>query len=223
MRFCVMFLWVLVMSASSRAATVELWMDLSTPGQFQLRAQVSDGDNAGLASYSIPLKAAPGITITSLDHRSPRAGAAENPDGSLGGPVGFTVFRSADGPTNLLIRGEQDLITPTPFIIYGYGQTAGNFSGVTNGPVTPLGSNEGNNWTSVPVLVSGTYTGTPHAKLIWIDLSAASAQAFTSPNSLAVTTAIMETLPPWPEPSSVTLAATALVALAAGRRRPGSS
>jgi hypothetical protein len=192
-------LCILCVVGQANAATLTLTIDFSgspSAGGFEIRARLdSPSDAAGLASYGFAIKPGPGFTITALDHKSARANVAENYDGSLTGSVGFTTMRSPDGVANVVIRGGQNLTTPTPFLIYGFGQTAGSFQSVANGPVVPLGSNEGNNWASNPVIASGTYSGPVNATWegaapVVFDSSTPSqfgAEVFASGNSSAVT------------------------------------
>lgn len=177
-------------------------------GTWQLSLGVSF-DNGGIASYRIPIEG----EITSLNHQSARAGAAENADGSLSGSVGFTQLRSADGIAEVskTLTGGQDVVTPTPFIIYGYGQSAGNWNTVAGGPITPLGSNEGNNWLSRPIIASGTMTPGTWVKVAFpadIDVN-----VFAAVGNLNVVRAV-----PYPEPASGVMAVAALLAVTASRR-----
>jgi MYXO-CTERM domain-containing protein len=179
-------------------------------GTWQLSMWASPIGNAGIASYSIPLTG----QVTALDHKSPRAGAAENVDGSLSGSLGFTLFRSADGISDASkkVAGSQDNIAPTPFLIYGYGQTAGNWASVPGSP-TPLGSNEGNNWLAKPIIASGTMAVGSTVKIdrASVDLVA---NLFVSVDSLEVMPAGIS-----PEPASGGMAMMALLAATAIRRR----
>lgn len=210
-------------AAAANAAIVTFTLDLTTAGQFELRAKASDGDNAGIATYGVVLTPASGVTVTALDHKSARAGAAESSDGSLSGSMGFTVVRSADGPANLGIRGGQNTIDPTPFLIYGYGQTPGSFATVQNGPATPLGSNEGNNWLAEPVIASGTYTGGASAggPALTFDLQTVDllALTFNDAGSTAVAPATLVTRIIIPEPATVAIAGMGLIGLVGFARR----
>lgn len=134
--------------SSSSAATVTLTLDLTgAPGTFSLFADASLGDNAGIASYGVIM----GGPITSLDHNSTKSAAANSVSGF--GTAGFTVLRSADNLTTLLAG--QDTLTPTPHLIYGFGQTPGSFAGLglTNFDPTP----EGDPWDAHFRLATGAY------------------------------------------------------------------
>ena len=59
-----------LITSSASAATVTFSLDLTgAPGTFTLTAGASAGDNAGMASYGVPLTG----PILTLDHRSPYA------------------------------------------------------------------------------------------------------------------------------------------------------
>ncbi|MBA3483877.1 MAG: hypothetical protein H0T51_18890, partial [Pirellulales bacterium] len=142
--------------SSADAATVTFTLDLEKlgTGNFELRAQTSAGDNAGLSFYGVEL-----TNVATVNHNSLRNNNAENADGSLGGPVGFTVFRTADetnaavvGPA--VIHGSQDIFSPTPFLIYEMGQAPGDLA--SRGIVT-YGSKEGDPWAADMVIATGTY------------------------------------------------------------------
>src|SRR5262249_11530013 len=95
---------------------------LSGAGTYQLFAQVSQGDNYGISAFSIPV-----LGVSSILNRAPRAIIADDD----GFPAGFTLARSANNqvviPGGFLLGGAQDSATPTPWLIRGFGQTAGSF------------------------------------------------------------------------------------------------
>lgn len=140
----------------STAATVSftVHLDTSGPGTFEVRAKASKGDNFGIALYGIPLQPLPGATITSVSHLSPRSAVVTSPDGTIEGSFGFTLLRSANG--NPALTGSQDTVTPTPFLIKGYGQWPGFLNDYN---VIPVGAVVGGSWGAIPVIASGTYTG----------------------------------------------------------------
>lgn len=136
---------LLLTAASVQAASVTYILDLSVPTSWQIRAKASGGDNAGIASYGVVLTG----DITGLTHSSTRVAEVQNADGSLVGPLGFTLLRSGNGITNKAIGGSQDTTTPTPFLIYGYGQTAGN--------AAQMGvDGNSSSWVAEPIIASGT-------------------------------------------------------------------
>jgi len=122
---------------------------LSGPGTWNLLALATTGDNVGIVSYGVPI-----LGATSIDHRSPRMDQAH--DGAFGslGPAGFTFSRSPDN-TQLVIAS-QDTVAPTPNLVYGYGQTPGDFSSLG---IEPLGVTtiEQPAWDGVLLLAEGTY------------------------------------------------------------------
>jgi hypothetical protein len=150
------------------AATVYFLLDFPAPGNFELIAYTSFGDNVGLASYSVPLIG----TVTTLDNRTP---IAVNQNSV---PVGFTQFRlPAADSTNILVnptvRGAQNTISgPIDSFIYDFGQAPSSWA--ANG-VTPVGSSDpthDNPWQSPLVLATGTYTGTLGFNFASVDLGA---------------------------------------------------
>lgn len=133
-------------ASSASAATVTFTLDLSVDNQFKILASASPGDNAGIASYGLVLDG----TVQTLDHLSTNALAAQGPVGF--GAAGFTSLRSADGLTAML--ASQDTITPTPNLIFGFGQEASSF--VAKG-LTPFGPHESPTWVANLLLAMGTY------------------------------------------------------------------
>lgn len=206
----------LVTSAASAAPIVKVFLDNNAvAGTFQIRLEADAGDaNGGIASYGIQLAPKEGTAVTALDHRSPRVGLAENAAGDMQGPVGFTLFRSADGAANLRVGASQDTIAPTPFLIYGFGTTPGSFGTVQNGPI-PLGSTEGNNWTDSPVVVSGTYTSGGYMK---IDRQSVETfvNVFTADGATTTMAAELQFIP---EPGTLAMAGMGLVGMIAAARR----
>jgi hypothetical protein len=198
-------------SESTVGATVSFLLDQdSAAGTWALRLKASIGDNGGIAAYGVPIVG----QVTSLDHRSPRA-LAENAAGTLSGPVGFTLFRSPDGisPASLKIAASQDTILPTPFIIYGFGQTPGSIDGVVGDPVVQ-GGVESETWLATPLIASGTMTPGTRVSINRqsVDLLA---NVFIAPGS---TQAMAATIVP--EPSSMLLAALVVVVAGGCRRGP---
>jgi hypothetical protein len=228
------FALLLLASVESSAATVTFTLDFTAGwGQFILYAETSAGDNAGLASYSVALKNA--LTV---NHHSLRNAAAESYDGALRGPVGFTQSRSADDTNpaigNVLIQGSQDTVTPTPFIIYGLGQTGGDLA--SRGIIT-AGSKEGDPWAAKMVIATGTWDPrnlSDYRNLPGIDATAPlTASIFKNRGSLDIESAQIYTLPwppffpddlpTFPEPSSGCLALIAAATATQVTRRARSA
>lgn len=195
----------------SIAATVSfaVHLNVSGPGTFEVRAKASQGDNFGIALYGVPLQPLPGATITSVSHVSPRSAVVTSPDGAIEGSFGFTLLRSANG--NPALTGAQDTITPTPFLIRGYGQWPGFLNDYN---AIPSGLVVGGSWGAVPVIASGTYTG-PGLK---IDTESVNflANVFSAESGAAVFPARVVV----PEPNAAAIFSIASLGLAIARWRP---
>jgi hypothetical protein len=155
-----------MIATSAQAATVTYILDKSVPGTFTLWADVSSGDNQGLALYSVPLLG----SVTAFNSVSPVLFSAG--DGSL---VGFDQLRTADGAgpiVNPEIVGAQNVTggATTAHLISGFGQESSSWvakgkAGFPSDPTadiawgaTPLVTNLGN-YDNPLRLATGTYTG----------------------------------------------------------------
>ena len=137
-------------TAAAQAATVTFMLvpDDPAPGQFSLYADVSVGDNGGLAFFGVDLV---GVDDASIQNLAPMA------DVSLVDfkPKGFTVARSgtAGNPPTNPVTGGQDVLEPLA-IIYGVGQAAGSIPGA------PLGGTVIQENFGAPILLAtGNITG----------------------------------------------------------------
>jgi hypothetical protein len=191
------------------------------PATYNLYATVLDDDNAGLAAYGVTVS-----NVLTIDHNSPRMPFGESAAGD--GPAGFTLLRSPDGELNVFAG--QDYITPTPHLIYGFGQTPSSFA--AEGIVPISSSVEQPEW-GVPVAVfpalgpgvlriaSGTYTP---GVLPGLGPGGVFAEPFAfvfeNASSRAVRDAQIRLLvTPAPEPSSVGMLVLASVTVVEWRRR----
>lgn len=144
----------LVTAASATAATVKFTLTVTPgPNTWVLDAEELDGpaDNGGMASYGVVLA---GVS-PDLDHKSPRDGFGQGPGGV--GPAGFTTLRSLDGIP--VILASQDTTTPTPNLIYGFGQSGSSFAAKGIVDFTAGTQLESPIWGKPLVLASGTYQG----------------------------------------------------------------
>lgn len=161
-----------MIATSAQAATVTYILDTQTvPGNFTLWADVSSGDNQGLAFFDVPLLG----NVTAFNNVSPLAINAAN-----FAPVGFSDLRSPTagsdpvaGPVaNPEPTGSQNVISgPIPNLITGFGQEASSW--VTKGITTAFAPDATADiaWGAVPVqgllalydnplrLATGTFTG----------------------------------------------------------------
>ncbi len=202
-----------LVAGSAQAATVTYQLVIQPGNTFNLFASVSAGDNGGLATFGVPLTG----NITAIDNKAPFGQFAAGPAGS--GEIGFSQFRSADGapggPTTL--TGAQLTVpTPTPLIIHGFGQTAGNLA--TTAPFGIFGLQEQTVYGSPLLLATGSYTGeTPGFNTGSLDLIA---NVFTDAQSASTLAAqVLTQVVPIPEPASVVLLGIGLAGLLAVRRR----
>lgn len=196
-------------TASAASVTYNLLID--PVGTFQVFADVSQGDNAGLVTYGVPLLGG----ITGVDHLSPLAQFGSGTAGS--GPVGFSEFRSPDNATTL--SGGQKVTPPasaTPLILYQMGQLSGNFNTVANFGV--FGTVEQPVYNAPLLLATGTYSGTqPSFDLNSNDLVA---NVFVNNSGLATMAATVSTnVNVVPEPSSIVMAGLGGVGLLFANRR----
>jgi hypothetical protein len=200
---------LLALASSTRAANVTYSISYPTPTTWQVTAKASLGDNGGIASYGFVLTESKPGGITGLTHSSIRV--AEIQVGSEFGPLGFTLLRSANGVANKNVGGSQDTATPTPFLIYGYGQTAGHFGDIII-PEDPK------SWPAEPILANGTKTADTQ---IGIDVGnvLTLANVFTTAGSPATQAATVNLL--IPEPSTCMLGSLAMIGLAVRRRSSG--
>ncbi|MBY0588198.1 hypothetical protein K2X85_13550 [bacterium] len=203
---------LLIGSSAHAAPTVKLslFVDELSPNTFNLYAESSLGDNAGIAFYSAPLLGG----ITSLDHKSPVANAL------LSGPpffsaLGFNTLRSADGA--LTVLASQDTISAGSTLVYGMGQVAGNLATLP-GVTSLLPGSEQPAYAAKLLIASGTYSGAlPSFNLNSVDLVA---NVFAQNGSRQVVSATVQAVVV-PEASTVVMmgmVAVAIVAVAVRRR-----
>lgn len=119
------------------------------PSTFQITADVSSGDNAGLATYGLEV-----VGFSTMSHLGPIV------DG-LSGPTytpwkkGFTMFRSADNSSPL--GAGQDTITEGAVMAYGFGQTAGDLTPPAGWSVGPTPIQVQPVYDATLVLATGTF------------------------------------------------------------------
>jgi len=132
-----------------QAQTITYTLDTTVPGQFQLFASTSLGDNFGLASFQVELTG----DVTSVVNVAPTATLTNL--STIFNPVGFDLLRSeADATT---VTGSQNTVA-ADILITGFGQTAGTFAavGASNGGLAALGTT-GDPWAAPVLLATGTY------------------------------------------------------------------
>jgi len=152
--------WASMLHAQTATFTLIKIPTNATDGTYQLRLDVSDGDNFGVTSYGVRVNGNITFDHVGVGISSANGGAGNDK------PAGFTLFRTADQATpvaGLLITGSQDTVNPTPYIFYCIGQTAGNaLSSPTNGPITiaAAGDNSQNeDYRDSFLIATGSYSG----------------------------------------------------------------
>jgi hypothetical protein len=187
---------VLPLGASAASVTYSLDLLSGGPGNFKLFAQtsVTTGDNAGLASYNVPLLG----TVLTMDNFSPYMQFGLK--SSFAGAAGFNMMRSADITTstsNPVLTGAQDIANASApnNLVFGIGQTGGSF--VTAGWTPVFGGTEGAQvWNAPVLLATGTYTGSLEIDLTRSDFKAANVFTATDQkNTVTAATTFAQTIP----------------------------
>jgi len=168
--FCGSALLVLLLVEPLSAANIQYTLTLDgTPagGTFTLEMDELDGpgDNAGIASYTATLSGG----LTDIQHVSPNGNVFDLPAFEPRGPVGFTLFRTADGAVDNVAPGvtrvdaSQDTVTPTDHIVLNVGHQPDDLNNylVSDGDTdveTLLGA-EGNPYLENVLVATGTWSG----------------------------------------------------------------
>jgi hypothetical protein len=217
---------MLGLPVSSRASTVTYTLVINdngsgatTPGSYAVYADVSQGDNAGLASYAVSL-----FNVSTLTNFSPKTLYDLDGTGTTTKEAGFTLFRtnSVTGGTGSA-QGNQNIISAidspgSVVLIYGYGQVADNFANHAPAGWTQDTPIIQPSWNAHLLLIKGTYNTAGPAPTFGSGDNLAS--VFTANGSTANAPAdnvVLNTTTLVPDPS--TGAGILLIAMLGWRRR----
>jgi hypothetical protein len=180
---------------------------LSGPGTYDIFVSDSVGDNFGLGGFAISVQNA-----TTTINRSPQALDVDDGFGTTN-PAGFTLLRGvAPSGTGFIIEGAQDVLRPTPYLIYGFGQSPNSFAASLPAGATPTTTDQ-STWAAKLLIAEGTYT--PGAKPFFNFADATDVALVFSeqaPNALVPAQIV-------PEPSTAALLVIGCVAALVARRR----
>jgi len=195
------FIIVILARQSALGAIVDftLFVDSDGPGTWEVRADASIGDNAGLSLVSVPL--------VNVDFPV----TIETPFFEYFDAVFFQVgMRNSEVDNLSPIGSSQDVITPMP-AVYGLGQTAGTLT-MPSGAAFLNSRNV--NYDASLLVASGTYAGGLPAFG-----SGGSANVFTDDTGLALEAATLNFTVVVPEPSTLLLLVLGAGVVAGVRRR----
>jgi hypothetical protein len=248
-RSFVAFLFVAVLTISSANAAVIVGIYLNPPSTagvgasstrsgantFQIYAADDNAGTFGIATYSLTL----GPAVTASSNRSPVTTIQDNNGDAQS--AGFNLLRSSSNVNPM--TGAENLPGQTPFLIKGFGQTAGSFAAVAAAapqPASVVGPTTSSSWGGP--YVGGTLgdwngangvkkwlflgEGTYNPALLGANLTtalvgivpSATFTVYGSPNDIsqvATTTQLAFDFPPPqpPEPATITIAALSLFGL----------
>jgi len=169
----------LLLVASANAATISL--SVTTSGNtFQVYGDDSVGDNSGIASFNIPM-----LNVATMTNESPFYGL----NSANFQPAGFSELRNPGTDNDVVSKtlgGSQKLVpTATPNVVYGFGQSNGNFTGqfITAAP------SKNPAYSAHLLLGSGTWGGTGNPPVPDFAAPNMSIVVFNNATSTAVTAA----------------------------------
>ncbi len=191
---------LLVPVANANAGTVTLFMTPNSgAGTWQLHASSSLGDNSGIASFNVPLQ-----NVLTSNNVSPFAQVVTVPDNF--NTAGFSELR-----TSLpAVGASQKLVpTPTPNLIYGYGQEDSSFG--EKGITGIAGASSQIDWDAVLLLAEGTYDPLTQTPAVNFQAPGLSILTFNNNSSAQVSAAAIVDGGAIPEPSTMALLGLAMV------------
>jgi hypothetical protein len=194
-----------VVNAQSALFTLEAHLGEVSPGvgAWELFAEVSSGDNAGLVSFNVPLvNVNYPVTIETpyLEYYS--------------GGYRVIGMHNLEVNTAPAIGASQDTITPMPFV-FGFGQTDGTLT-LPGGML--LGSRN-TSYEAKLLLASGTYSKAVVPDILTSSLSANVFDDMTSPAAIGASVTKLVVFVPEPATIALLLLGAVFVLAAARRRR----
>jgi len=212
----------LVMAGVSKAATITYTLDKTVPGQYSVYADVSQGDNAGLATFGFELAAPVGGTLSTQDNQSPwglRTNFSNVGFADIRVPLsdGSTAPDSSTAVPTFVFSGSQQVATgATANFVYGFGQSASSFAtkfgaGYSAAFSASLDATNQQAWNAHLLLASGTFTGAA-ANLHFATTANNVGNVFAASDGTRVAPSANVTLVELiPEPATATLLSLAMV------------
>jgi hypothetical protein len=166
-------------SVSAATVTLDLVLDPAAPacsgctqsgaGTYNVFATADDVENFGIASYAVTI-----LNVNTALHRAPRATVFDIDENV--NPIGFTLLRSNNNqdvvPGGFQVHASQDNVTPSPYLVRGFGQQLGDLANQVNPGDSLLAPITQSAYGAPLLLFEGAYNIGGQAPAIDFDLSA---------------------------------------------------